>query len=173
MPVPESASPAVSPVVHRGADSQAFLPLRAPQAERPVFRASKPAGGIPLQTSKQAPLHLERNTHTLRSADRGSACDIETRKAELRKAAQGFEAIFIRQLLKTMRSSVPGGGMYGGGVSGDIYADTVENALAESMAKQGRFGIADILCREMTKRLELEAKTDSSKSAAESTDSLP
>ena len=173
MPVPESTAPAPHQVVLRGDDRRTFIPLPAQRVERHVFGMAKPAGGIPLKTGGQAAFPLKKDAHTLRSAGGESARDIEARRAELSKAAQGFEAIFIRQLLKTMRSSVPGGGMYGGGVSGDIYADMVDNALAESMAERSRFGIADILVREMTKRLDLEAKTDSSRSVAESTDSLP
>jgi len=80
-----------------------------------------------------------------------SVRDLDAEKIRLRKVAVSFEAIFIRQLLKTMRSTVPGGTMFGSGAAGEMYADIAEAAVADAMAKEERFGIADVLYRRLLK----------------------
>jgi len=75
----------------------------------------------------------------------------EARDAELRKAAEGFEAIFIRQFLKSLRATLPGGGLFGTGAEGEIYADMMDNAIAETASKRGAFGIADIIYRQLVR----------------------
>ena len=82
--------------------------------------------------------------------------NLDAERAKLRKAAEGFEAIFVRQFLRTMNSTISGG-MFGGGIAGEMYGDIAENALAETMAGEGRFGIADSLYRQLSSRLEANA----------------
>ena len=79
--------------------------------------------------------------------------DIEARKARLREAAEGFEAIFARQILKTMRSSLSDGGMFGSGSTGEIYSDMMDNAVAEKIAKRGELGLADAIYKQMVKSI--------------------
>lgn len=80
--------------------------------------------------------------------------DIEAKKIRLEKAAEGFEAIFIRQLLKTMRSTLSGEGIFGKGSVGEIYGDMMDNALADILAKRDALGIADSLYRQLVKEIE-------------------
>ena len=85
----------------------------------------------------------------------GSKVDgIVAKKAKLRKAAEGFEAIFIRQFLKAMRTTIPDGGMFGKGTVGEIYADMMDNAVADESAKRGTLGIADIMYRRLVTGIE-------------------
>ena len=44
-------------------------------------------------------------------------------KAELKKAAEEFEAVFIAQLLKIMRETIEESGMEGSGFGKSIYTD--------------------------------------------------
>ncbi|MFC1561264.1 rod-binding protein [Candidatus Latescibacterota bacterium] len=82
--------------------------------------------------------------------------DIEARKAKLRKAAEGFEAIFVRQMLKSMRSTLTSGGMFGSGSVGEIYSDMMDNAISEKIAERGDMGLADIIYKQMVKSIESE-----------------
>ena len=82
--------------------------------------------------------------------------DVETIKKEMHKAAEGFEAIFTRQLLKTMRSTLMEKSMFGEGPSGDIYGDIMDSAIADKMAARGDLGLADMLYGNMVRKLELE-----------------
>lgn len=83
--------------------------------------------------------------------------NIDVEKNRLRKAAQNFEAIFIRKLLSTMRSTMSEGSMYGSGVAGDIYGDIVENAVADIMSERSMLGISEVLYRTMVKSVETES----------------
>ncbi len=80
--------------------------------------------------------------------------DIETRKARLLEAAQDFEAIFVRQLLKTMRSTLTTGGMFGSGSIGEIYSDIMDNAVAEKIAERSGLGLAESIYKQMIKSIE-------------------
>jgi flagellar protein FlgJ len=91
---------------------------------------------------------------SLESTGAGRVRDIETRKAELRDTAEKFEAIFIRQFMKTLRSTLPGEGLFGGGASGEIYADMMDNAVSDAVSKRGAFGIADMVYQRLVSRLD-------------------
>jgi len=104
---------------------------------------------LPAAARKFFPLKREREPMELKKA---SPVDPhEARKAKLKKAAVEFEAIFIRQLLKTMRSTVPGDGIFGRGVTGEIYAGMMDYAVAEKVARRGTLGIADALYRQLVR----------------------
>ncbi len=63
----------------------------------------------------------------------------------LKKAAQGFEAIFIATLLRTMRRSVPESNLFGSGIAGDFYKSLFDEKIAEAVASKGGVGLADII----------------------------
>lgn len=72
------------------------------------------------------------------------------RKAEIQSMAADFEAIFVRQMLTTMRSSSLGEGLFDGeGL--EQFRDMQDAKLAESMAQRGVFGVAELLTRHMEK----------------------
>ncbi len=123
--------------------SHKAIPLDKGPSPRVFKSIGQPGGGISLDRNVSSPLRIVRPGTTAIPLTNGK--DGEVRDAKLREAARGFEAIFIRQLLKTMRTTVPGAGPYGSGAAGDIYGDMVENAISETMSAQGRFGIARVL----------------------------
>jgi flagellar protein FlgJ len=66
------------------------------------------------------------------------------RRQELRQAAQAFEAVFIRQLIGSMRNAKLADDMFGSQAT-EQFRDMADSRLADSMAQQGTFGIADML----------------------------
>ena len=66
------------------------------------------------------------------------------RRQELRQAAQAFEAVFIRQLIGSMRNARLADDIFGSQATGQ-FRDMADARLADSMAQQGTFGIADLL----------------------------
>ena len=66
------------------------------------------------------------------------------RRQELRQAAQAFEAVFIRQLLGSMRSAKLADDMFSSQAT-DQFRDMADSRLADSMSQRGTFGIADLL----------------------------
>ena len=66
------------------------------------------------------------------------------RRQELRQAAQAFEAVFIRQLIGSMRNAKLADDMFGSQAT-EQFRDMADGRLADSMSQQGTFGIADLL----------------------------
>lgn len=78
-----------------------------------------------------------------------SVNSLEARLARARQTANAFEAIFIRQLLQTMRTTLGGEGMFGSGTAGEIYEDMVDNALSETLSERSFLGISDMMYRRL------------------------
>lgn len=72
-------------------------------------------------------------------------------QAELRKAVAEFEALFINQMLKTMRETVKKGDLFHGGNGEEIYTTLLDAELSKAMAQAGGIGLGDILLRDFTK----------------------
>ena len=53
--------------------------------------------------------------------------------------------------------------MFGSGVSGEIYGDIIDTAVADALAEKSVLGFADMLYRSLVKGIETEQKTDSGK----------
>ena len=77
----------------------------------------------------------------------------DAEKVKLRKAAEGFEAIFLRKLLNTMRATMSENTMFGPGVSGEIYGDILDSAVADALAGKNILGFAGILYRSLVKSI--------------------
>ncbi len=67
----------------------------------------------------------------------------------LKEACSDFEAIFIKQMLDSMRKTVSKSGLMGGGMAEDIFEDMLYEKYAEKMSKTGNFGIKDILYKQL------------------------
>lgn len=72
--------------------------------------------------------------------------------AELVKAAQAFEAVFLRQVIGSMRQAKLGDDLLGSSAS-DQFRDMSDARLADSMAAEGNgFGIAKMLIAQFEKQ---------------------
>ena len=69
---------------------------------------------------------------------------------KLRKACEDFEAIFVKQMLKSMKSTINKSGMLGGGFAEEIYDDMLYDEYAKKMTKTANFGIADSLYKQLS-----------------------
>jgi flagellar protein FlgJ len=78
----------------------------------------------------------------------GAATDAAAQLEKLKKAAQDVEAVFLKDLLAVMRRSVPKSEI-GGSMGAEMYQDMLDQALAESVASQGSFGIGRMLYRQL------------------------
>lgn len=106
-----------------------------------------------LSGSESSFISLKSGSYPVKQKDSLSSGDIEAKKAQLRKASDGFEAIFIRQFLKVMRSTLQDGGMFGKGATGEIYSDIMDNSLAEILSGRNTLGISDMLYRKLERRI--------------------
>jgi len=71
-------------------------------------------------------------------------------EGKLKKVCEDFESIFISQMLKVMRKSVPKSGLLDGGSQQDTYLSLFDEELSKSMAKRGGIGLGKILYQNIT-----------------------
>ena len=88
-------------------------------------------------------------------------------RAKLHKAANAFEAMMLKELLKNTNSKMTRG-MFGGGMAEEFFADHLTNERAKVMVEAGGFGIAEMVEKEILQsyksRLKpVESNTDISK----------
>ena len=76
------------------------------------------------------------------------------------KACADFEAIFVQQMFKTMRASVPESGLLDGGCAEDLYVSLLDQQIAEEMARgEGSLGLANQMKNKLTHYLALGTVT--------------
>jgi flagellar protein FlgJ len=73
-------------------------------------------------------------------------------EAKLRKACQDFEAVFIGQIWKQMRSSVPKDGMLHSKEE-ESYLSMFDQELSVKMSRSGGIGLSDLLYENLSQRL--------------------
>jgi peptidoglycan hydrolase FlgJ len=69
-------------------------------------------------------------------------------RAKFKNAATEFESFLLYYMLKTMRQAIPKGGLLDSKV-GDTYLGFFDQEVANQAAKQGGFGLAKTLERQM------------------------
>ena len=72
--------------------------------------------------------------------------------AKLRKAAQAFEAVFLRQILGAARSSSLGDGLFESDQT-DQFRELQDAKTADTMAQSGALHIADLLVQKLGARV--------------------
>jgi len=77
----------------------------------------------------------------------------KTKETKLYAACQQYEAQVIKQMLETMRQSVPQDGLFSGGNAEKIYQSMQDENLADHLAKSGGLGFGEVLYRQLAKHL--------------------
>ena len=67
----------------------------------------------------------------------------------LREATQEFESLFIAQMMREMRSTVPESSLLGSGSGQQIFREMLDQELSRRAAYSGDFGIGDLLYRQL------------------------
>lgn len=68
--------------------------------------------------------------------------------SELRKTAEAFEAIILRQMLAAVRQGQLADDVFGSGAS-DNFREVADARLADTLAARRSFGIADMVERQL------------------------
>ena len=108
---------------------------------------------IPLTRNMHAFSPIERRQSSSMLGKPETDKNIDAEKLKLKEAAQGFEAIFIRKLLSTMRSTMTENGMFGSGLSGSVYGDIIDTAVADVLARKGVLGFGDMVYSRLVKSI--------------------
>lgn len=74
-------------------------------------------------------------------------------KAKLKTAAQQFEAVFLRQMIGSMRQASLGDGMFDNEATAQ-FQDMADAKTADAMAGKGALHIADMLMKQLTPQID-------------------
>jgi peptidoglycan hydrolase FlgJ len=76
----------------------------------------------------------------------------DEKRQQLVKAAQAFEAVFMRQMIGSMRQASLGDDLFGSSAT-DQFREMQDAKLADEMAADGGFGIAEMLLKQFDKQM--------------------
>jgi peptidoglycan hydrolase FlgJ len=79
----------------------------------------------------------------------GSSPSVAKPDPSLRKAAEGFEAVMVRQMIASMRKAKLADAMFGSSAT-DNFRELADARTAESIAKLGQFGIANLIEKQLS-----------------------
>lgn len=65
------------------------------------------------------------------------------------EAAKGFETMMVKQMLKSMTSSLQNKGFFGKAPGSDVYQDMFMDSMARQITDQGHLGLADMIVKNM------------------------
>ena len=110
----------------------------------PFSRAPAAAAQDELRRGALAPTSAQRPSTSLGTNEVGG------KRAELARAAQAFEAVFLRQMIGSMRQAKLGEDILGGQAT-DTFTEMSDAKLADAMAENSSFGIAEMLLKQFDK----------------------
>ncbi|MEE8483782.1 MAG: rod-binding protein [Nitrospinota bacterium] len=70
--------------------------------------------------------------------------------AALKKLSVEFESIFLKEVVKAMRKTVPKNDYLNGGNAEEIYKSMMDDQMAQSMAENGSSGIAQAVYNKLS-----------------------
>lgn len=73
--------------------------------------------------------------------------------ARLRKAAAEVEGVFMQQLFKAMRETVPADGLFDGGSGEAMFTEMLDAHVADAAAARQKNGLGEALYRQLSKAL--------------------
>lgn len=83
---------------------------------------------------------------SIKSSDQPSALKPADQKdAKLKKACVDFEAVFINEMLKSMRKSIEKCDLFHGGQAEEVYESMLDQELSQNMAGKGSNSISEML----------------------------
>ena len=75
-----------------------------------------------------------------------------TDQDRLKKACADFESIFIRQILQSMRQTIPEGGFIKGGPEKEIFQSLFDEELSKKIAGGRGWGLGRMLYKQLLER---------------------
>jgi murein DD-endopeptidase MepM/ murein hydrolase activator NlpD len=75
--------------------------------------------------------------------------DGDSKPEAIRQVAEQFESIFLHQVFKSMRATVPKDGMTGGGFGGEVFTDMLDQQYANIASSSSSFGLAESIARQL------------------------
>ena len=115
----------------------------SPLAPTPVSMFPREGGGVGRQTP----------TFRVTPEAPASAGERLDDRATLARAAQGFEAIFVRQMLSAARQAHVGSESLLGGQGMDTFRQMQDDRFADIAAERGAFGLAKMIATQLGRQV--------------------
>jgi Rod binding domain-containing protein len=96
----------------------------------------------------------------------------EQRRIKLKKTTQAFEAIFIAQLMKSMRST-SFTKKEEDGFGKDIMLSMADESVSQQLAKKGMLGVGKLLYEHLAKRLEIGSEPQAPPKTGKASSAIP
>ncbi len=91
-------------------------------------------------------------TAPISAAPAPAASDPQTaRTAKLAKTAKQLEGVFVLQMLKAMRATVPKGGISDANTGEETFTSMLDEKIADKIPAQWKGGLTDALMKQLTK----------------------
>jgi len=107
-----------------------------------------------LQTGPADNALTAQSYHALHAASRVPSTAHAGNRAQMRKVAEDFEAVFISQMLQPMFQNLTAEAPFGGGHGEDVWRSMQVQEYGKAITKAGGIGIADSVMREMIRMQE-------------------
>ncbi|MGK5094905.1 rod-binding protein [Deltaproteobacteria bacterium TL4] len=79
--------------------------------------------------------------------------DTATKESELKEVANEFEALFVNEMLKSMRDSIGDSGIMPKGDGEKMFESMLDGEYSRAAAKTGRFGLAASIYQQLKKNI--------------------
>lgn len=89
-----------------------------------------------------------------------SAKGLPSQEERLRGVVKQLEGVFVQQLYKAMRETVPNDGIANGGAGEDMFAGLLDQHLAAETPKQWKHGLGEALVEQLRPALARSATAD-------------
>lgn len=114
---------------------------------------------LPTPPTPRIPTLAERAAQGAAQGGRGAAPDESTvdpaKRAQIRKAADDFENVFVSQMLGHMFDGIEVDETFGGGHGEEMFRSMLTEQYAKQVNRRGGFGIADQVYRELLRTQEV------------------
>ena len=71
------------------------------------------------------------------------------RDAKLHKVSQQLEGVFVQQMYKSMRSTVPSGGLTDGGAGEEMFTSLLDEHMAADTPQEWKHGLSESIYRQL------------------------
>ncbi len=88
---------------------------------------------------------------------RGTQSNINKKTKDLdslRQSTRDFETLFVTEMFKAMRKTVPDGGLFGKDTSTEMYTEMLDMETAKTVTKGKGLGIAEAMYNQMADLIE-------------------
>src|SRR6056297_3267239 len=101
---------------------------------------------------RQQTTSLQAKSRSGKAAGSSAADTANTAKNEkLKETCSDFQAIFVKQMLDSMRKTVNKSGLLEGGQAEEIFEDMLYDEYAQSISKNGDIGLDDMLYKQLSR----------------------